>query len=383
MKTFRTTAPQRGFTLIELMIAMLIGVFLMAGILQIFSSAKQAYRLQENLSRLQENGRFAMDYLTKGVRMAGYMGCSSSVKSTTNMVDPTKVSVASLALNAISGMNNVTNNWNTKACGTNECIANTDVINFMTAGSCGGKLTGNMTADNANIQIVAPNTCNLDANEVVIISDCSSTDIFAATSVSGGTSSGKQTVAHANNVNLANKLSKAYSADAEIFAPHLMSYFIRSGAGGVPALWSFDSTDASSTPQELIEGIENMQVLYGVDTGTLTAAGVHDATKPDYLPNYYIDASQVTDWTKVVSVRISLLAASIENNLTDEAQPYFYNGTTITKADLSDSGSKIIPVLKTNTSQLCASLLSTCKQADDLRIHRVFSSTIAIRNRLP
>ncbi|MDD1610693.1 MAG: prepilin-type N-terminal cleavage/methylation domain-containing protein, partial [Methylococcaceae bacterium] len=71
MRTFRTTAPQRGFTLIELMIAMLIGVFLMAGILQIFSSAKQAYRLQENLSRLQENGRFAMDYLTKGVRMAG------------------------------------------------------------------------------------------------------------------------------------------------------------------------------------------------------------------------------------------------------------------------------------------------------------------------
>ncbi|MDD1616788.1 MAG: type IV pilus assembly protein PilW, partial [Methylococcaceae bacterium NSP1-2] len=209
MKNFRTTAPQRGFTLIELMIAMLIGVFLMAGILQIFSSAKQAYRLQENLSRLQENGRFAMDYLTKGVRMAGYMGCSSSVRSTTNMVDPTKVSVASLALNAISGMNNVTNNWNTKACGTNECIANTDVINFMTAGSCGGKLTGNMTADNANIQIDANNTCGIAQDEVVIISDCSSTDIFAASSASNG--AGKQTIAHANNINTGNRLSKAYS----------------------------------------------------------------------------------------------------------------------------------------------------------------------------
>ena len=63
MKIFRANSSQRGFTLIELMIAMLIGVFLMAGIIQIFISAKQGYRLQENLSRLQENGRFAMDFL--------------------------------------------------------------------------------------------------------------------------------------------------------------------------------------------------------------------------------------------------------------------------------------------------------------------------------
>jgi len=46
----------------------------MAGVIQIFLSAKQAYRLQENLSRLQENGRFAMDFITKDVRMAGYAG---------------------------------------------------------------------------------------------------------------------------------------------------------------------------------------------------------------------------------------------------------------------------------------------------------------------
>jgi len=51
----------------------------MAGVIQIFLSAKQAYRLQENLSRLQENGRFAMDFITKDVRMAGYAGCSSKV----------------------------------------------------------------------------------------------------------------------------------------------------------------------------------------------------------------------------------------------------------------------------------------------------------------
>ena len=388
MKIFRANSSQRGFTLIELMIAMLIGVFLMAGVIQIFISAKQGYRLQENLSRLQENGRFAMDFLTKGVRMAGYTGCSSSAKTTNNIVDVTKVNtITSLQLEAISGVNNVANNWSTKACGTaNQCIAGTDAINFLTSGSCGGSLTGNMDADNANIQVVAPNTCDLDANEVVIISDCSNSDVFAASTVSGGSSSGKETIAHANNINISNRLSKAYSKDAEIFAPKLMSYFIRSGTGGVPALWSFNSTDAAAVPEELIEGMENMQVLYGVDS---------DATQ-DYVPNYHVPASSVTPftptgatalvdgWTRVVSIRINLLAVTIENNLADAPQPYFY--------DTDDNGiaEKINPpqiaVVKTDTSQLCppyTTLPSTCQLVDDRRIHRVFSSTIAVRNRLP
>ena len=55
---------------------MLIGVFLMTGIIQIFSSAKQAYRLQENLSRLQENGRLAMDMIATDIRMTGYTDSS-------------------------------------------------------------------------------------------------------------------------------------------------------------------------------------------------------------------------------------------------------------------------------------------------------------------
>ena len=53
---------QRGLTLVELMVAMLLGVFLIGGVMQIFISSKQTYRMQENLSRLQENGRFALDF---------------------------------------------------------------------------------------------------------------------------------------------------------------------------------------------------------------------------------------------------------------------------------------------------------------------------------
>ena len=68
---------QTGMTLIEIMIALLIGAFLLGGVLQIFINSKQTYRMQENLSRLQENGRFAMEFLARDIRMAGYWGCIS------------------------------------------------------------------------------------------------------------------------------------------------------------------------------------------------------------------------------------------------------------------------------------------------------------------
>ena len=75
-----STSPsrhQRGLTLVELMIAMLLGLFLLGGLLQIFISSKQTYRMQEGLSRLQENGRFAIDFMARDIRLAGYKGCSS------------------------------------------------------------------------------------------------------------------------------------------------------------------------------------------------------------------------------------------------------------------------------------------------------------------
>ena len=67
----------KGFTLVEILIAMMIGLFLLAGVLQIFINSKQSYRMQEALARLQESGRFALDFLDRDIRMAGYRGCAS------------------------------------------------------------------------------------------------------------------------------------------------------------------------------------------------------------------------------------------------------------------------------------------------------------------
>jgi type IV pilus assembly protein PilW len=363
MKNFRVNSSHHGFTLIELMIAMLIGVFLMAGVIQIFLSAKQAYRLQENLSRLQENGRFAMDFITKDIRMAGFMGCASKSPAANikNMgilgsgnTNPDPAAIDAITT-GIFGRDVAANNWNTIACGAaNECIPNTDAISFQSANSCGGQLTATSTA--TDVQISATNTCGIAKYDVVLIANCKpadpnaspNADFFVATNSNPVT----PPILHASSDNNPTTLSTTYGVDAELFDPRLVSYYIRTSVGGgVNSLWVVDNTKkviASTNPSELIEGIENMQVLYGIDT---------DAT-PDYVANSYISASsipftisgKVYDWSKVVSIRITLLAVTIEDNLTDAPQSYVYNGTPMTPTDL--------------------------------RLRRVFSSTIAVRNRL-
>lgn len=63
---------QQGFTLIELMITSLISLFLMAGIMNLFITTNKTVSLSDALSQNQETGRFAMDYLTRFIRKAGY-----------------------------------------------------------------------------------------------------------------------------------------------------------------------------------------------------------------------------------------------------------------------------------------------------------------------
>lgn len=66
MNTF-TANKQQGITLIELMIALALGTVLLAGIISIYTASIQSYRLLEDLSQVQENGRFAMGFITEDV----------------------------------------------------------------------------------------------------------------------------------------------------------------------------------------------------------------------------------------------------------------------------------------------------------------------------
>lgn len=68
---------QKGLSLIELMVSLAIGALLLLGLVQVFSATNVSAQMGTALSRVQENGRFALDFMRADLRMAGHMGCTS------------------------------------------------------------------------------------------------------------------------------------------------------------------------------------------------------------------------------------------------------------------------------------------------------------------
>ncbi|TWI54330.1 type IV pilus assembly protein PilW [Pseudomonas duriflava] len=328
----------KGFGLVELMIGLVLSLVIGAAVVQLFLSSKTTYRVQDAMARIQENGRFAVGFLARDIRMAGYMGCGNIDQISINVIaEPPPIDAANPLGQIVSGSNNVpaSNNFN--------ALAGTDIITLRRASSAGTKLVGNMSTDNANIQI-EDNSLGLISGDTLFLSDCTSADIFRATNVS---SSGKKvTIAHASNMNSDNKLSKAYGSDAELMAFEAITYFIRdtgrktSSGDPIRALWVqrqfANRSDASAAAAELVEGVENMQIEYGMEG-----------------ENVMVTADAVTDWSKVARVRFSLLLQSLEGNITPKTgsnvQNLVYDGQPV--------------------------------EADG-RLRQVFGTMVAIRNRV-
>lgn len=72
MKKVNIPTRQNGFSLIELMIAMVLGLVLIAGVVNVFLASSQTYRLQEAMFRVQESGRFALDFMLRDLRDSGF-----------------------------------------------------------------------------------------------------------------------------------------------------------------------------------------------------------------------------------------------------------------------------------------------------------------------
>lgn len=79
MKIFSLAKKQQGLSIVELMVALAVGMVLIAGILQVFLSSKNTYAVNEAMSRVQENGRFALEFIANSARHAGYIDPNDKV----------------------------------------------------------------------------------------------------------------------------------------------------------------------------------------------------------------------------------------------------------------------------------------------------------------
>lgn len=345
-------APSRfaGFGLIELMIAITIGLLLLGGIGYVYLGSRQAFRQQDDFSRIQENVRYALDQVGMDVRMAGYSGCVNL--SAIDPKNPTAMPINVIAGGApVVGLGEglrgyVSASWTAPGTVPANWVANTGVFHVTRAAAQGVNLTGNMTADNANIMI-SGNPGGIAAEHAVLISDCVSADLFRATNTP---STGNLTIAHgiSNCSNLTpvgpcntdNKLSKAYGSDAEVYGIVSTTYFIGTNAGGNPALYRRQQLgDGFGAAEELVENVENIVMRFGVDTDNNVV-----------VDDYYAPGA-VGNWRQVLTARISLVFRSNSDMVSTQSTQYAVEGSTVSPGDR--------------------------------RLRRVATATFGVRNRLP
>ncbi len=105
---------QVGLSLVELMVAMIIGIFLMLGAVTVYNQSRNTYRASEALARLQEVGRLAMDVIESDLRMANYWGLNSDATFIVNRAgvgDPKPSAFTDAQWGVISACGGASSNW--------------------------------------------------------------------------------------------------------------------------------------------------------------------------------------------------------------------------------------------------------------------------------
>lgn len=307
-----------GFSMVELMVAMVIGLMILAAVSTVLVNSKKNYTTQDSLARLQENARFVTQILTRDLRMAGYFGCADEISTVSNRLNPsgtnysifdTRYPIEGSESGANWAPSNTPLNFGTGVTP----LTGTDALAIRYVAGDSVPIAKEMPSESASAQVGL--SSGLQIGDVVMIADCSSADIFQITNFN--TAGGFDHVVHNtggstpgnDSTNNPHKFSKAYGSDAKIMRFNSVAYYIRNNASGQPALYRrtlITNTGASSSTQvdqELVEGIEDLEILYGIDS-----------MGQDAVPDVYKTADAVGgDWSKVIAVRFGIVARALAN----------------------------------------------------------------------
>lgn len=377
MRELNTAHHCKGLSLVELLVAMVLGLSLAAGVSQVYVGNNQTQRDLEAHMRMQENGRFAIHFLSREIRMAGYLGCSSGLdaENVINALDGPPSSFqpekgiqgwesshgAGTApgdiFNSVNDRpleNTSLGNWTTT--GGNQlddmdAMPGSDLVRIWGTSSGSSADITDIPGQGANTVVESEITSIADG-DILILSDCERAELVQACGVSIVSGRMRSTLSQGctpgNNVPQGSSIN---TGGELVKLKGTMFYVSKRGgdATNPPALFrrELDSQAGMGTPEELVEGIESIQILYGLNVDNDSQQSV-DA---------WVPADQVADWGEVISARISVLVQSIEDNLAPASQSYRFNGVLYDGA----TGNGALP--------------------EDRGYRRVFTSTITLRNR--
>jgi type IV pilus assembly protein PilW len=267
----------RGFSIVELMVAMVITLILLAGIGQIFLSSKKSYNLQDSLSRMQESGRYAMDTLTQDLRRAGYWGGNSDINEIGGTLPRLDENGTCLSGNTdwarmldkkVFGLNDNRTNY---GCLPSTTLPSQDVLLVRYA---------------APWQVGGTTTPGFENNHFYLRSSLFEGKLFK------GSDEASNPIAAAA-VRTSELVSRVYFIN-----PSSAPGTNKCGGGTVPSLFRLGLANGVPTVEEIAYGVENLQVQYGIDTAA-----------PADSVDSYVDAGAPGDsmWDDVIAVRIWLL----------------------------------------------------------------------------
>ncbi len=357
-KSSRFSPAQRGLTLIELMIAMILGLLILLAVLYIFQGSRKTYGYNEELSRVQENGRIAIDIINNDLRMAGYYyggpiwrlllrgGQKVTDYSGDNVVatiaNITSPPVIDLSVSGTAGTGATPGEATHVATLPGAVATGTDAVTIT-------RITQSFPVqaqDKDGISISnAFNVTSINNGENLLLASCRGLVTLTVASVNANPATLSNTIIP--TVPIPDERNKNFGNAGRILRFGSVQYSIqntgRKNAAG-DAVYSLFRGN-----QELVEGVEDMQISLGKGDEN------NDGSRPRTVTGYVAlaSASGLTqqDWGDATALRVSLRVTSVENVL-ENAPPSI------------DSGG----------------ILFT-PRTDDRRIHQIFSTTVALRNR--
>ncbi len=325
---------QAGLSLIEMIVSIAISLIVLSGVVNVMVVSKSNFISQREMAGLQENARFALKYMTDEIRQAGFTGCIQP-QIVTNIVKGSPTSWY-LGFPGLQGYEYDAGIATFPTEFKNEVRANTDAIVVRRGEATGLRRTSETTT---TITTSANHTYKPGQPMLIVQPDCENIGMFQISSVTANTMLHATTTASPGNgigflkstasctYNAAGTVSGTaptsgpiYLAESTLLALHSEAYYVGNSESDatVPALFrermmvNTTTNAAYTAEEELVQGVENMQVLYGIDTITSSTG----AAPSDGLADAYVKASAITGtgamlWSNVVSVRVTLRMRSV------------------------------------------------------------------------
>jgi len=325
-------AASRGMTLVELMVGMTVGLFVVLIAVSIFVSTRVLHSVGSASTRMSENGRLAMDVLQTDLRNAAFVGCRPLLNDAPVIVLLGGNGGFLTSSAGLSGNRGTGNDFAPALTGplaalpaASAPLPTSDVISLrVPADMAGLGIVAPMPSTLAAPQVAASSPTNtLAAGDIVLVASCKASTMFqvtepdpAATGVlthglGGGFVPGNATA----------DLQQRFRSDATVYKMETRHYFVAPSVlrPGTNSLWRF-VVPGSTSPEEVASGVDRLLITYGVDGGV--AAGSQNV-------DHYATADAVTSWDKVIAVRLQMLIATAKDNVTRTSQSVDFAGSAI------------------------------------------------------